>query len=164
MSGMSAPRVKALMVRASLGPTGKPSSANLMAGWNSFAQGSLPYFRCAISSMETTPGMPTDNPPGMACGLVRGLPFASRNMSARAEAGAISRPSKLVVFFVLGSNSSMKAPPPMPDDSGSTRPSTICTAMAASTALPPARSISSPASAASGLAAATMSCFANGTM
>ena len=44
MSGMFAPREKLLMVRASFGPTGKPSSASLIAGWNSFGQGSLPYF------------------------------------------------------------------------------------------------------------------------
>src|SRR5471032_2789230 len=48
----------------------------------------------------------------------------------------------------------MKAPPPMPEDSGSTNPSTIWVAIAASTAEPPARSISRPASAACGLAAA----------
>src|SRR5690242_14448545 len=50
----------------------------------------------------------------------------------------------------------MKAPPPMPDDSGSTNPSTSWVAMAASTALPPSRIISSPALAACGLAAAIM--------
>jgi len=50
----------------------------------------------------------------------------------------------------------MKAPPPIPEDCGSTRLSTICVAIAASIAVPPARSISSPAAAASGLAAATM--------
>ncbi len=133
-----------------------------MAGSNSFAQGSLPYLLCAISSIETTPGMPTDNPPGMASGLLRALPSGPRNMSGRAEAGAISRPSKLVVFLLLGSNTSRKAPPPMPEDSGSTSPSTIWVAMAASTALPPARSMASPASAASGLAAATISCLAKG--
>ena len=91
------------MVRASLGPTGKPLSASLIAGWNSLAQGSLPYFLCAISSMPTTPGMPTESPPGMASDLARGLPSASRNMPGVAEAGATSRPSKLVVCLVLGS-------------------------------------------------------------
>src|SRR5687768_12690316 len=49
----------------------------------------------------------------------------------------------------------MKAPPPMPEDSGSTRPSIACTAIAASTAEPPRFRISAPASAASGCAAAT---------
>ena len=45
----------------------------------------------------------------------------------------------------------------MPDDCGSTSVSIICTAMAASMALPPCASIATPASTASGLAAATMS-------
>src|SRR5687767_13604928 len=48
----------------------------------------------------------------------------------------------------------------MPEDSGSTRPSTICTATAASTAEPPRRRTSAPASAASGCAAATSARFA----
>ena len=43
----------------------------------------------------------------------------------------------------------------MPEDCGSTSVSTSCTAIAASTALPPARSTCRPASVASGLAAAT---------
>ncbi len=43
----------------------------------------------------------------------------------------------------------------MPLDCGSTSVSTICTATAASTALPPSRSTCAPASVASGLAAAT---------
>src|SRR5215469_3044220 len=49
-----------------------------------------------------------------------------------------------------------KAPPPTPELCGSTSPSIACTATAASTALPPLRRISAPASAAAGLAAATM--------
>jgi hypothetical protein len=44
----------------------------------------------------------------------------------------------------------------MPDDCGSTRLSTNCTAIAASAALPPARSNPRPASTASGFAAAIM--------
>src|SRR5579872_3753771 len=51
----------------------------------------------------------------------------------------------------------------MPEDCGSTRFSTSCVAIAASMALPPWRSISRPASAASGLAAATISCLATTT-
>src|SRR5215468_9426639 len=54
----------------------------------------------------------------------------------------------------------MKVPPPSPDDCGSTKLSTNCTATAASAALPPARSISRPASTAAPLAAATMKDFA----
>src|SRR5262249_21850258 len=50
----------------------------------------------------------------------------------------------------------MKAPPPSPEDCGSTRLSTNCTATAASAALPPARSMSRPASTATLLAADIM--------
>ncbi len=99
---MPAPRVKVRIVRASLGPTGKPLSASLIAGSNSLAQGSLPYLECASQSIFTTPGMPTESPPGMASGLGRGLPSASRNMVGVADAGACSRPSKLVVVRVFG--------------------------------------------------------------
>jgi hypothetical protein len=50
----------------------------------------------------------------------------------------------------------MNDPPPSPELCGSTRPSTACTATAASTAEPPAFSTFSPASTAMGLAAATI--------
>ena len=50
----------------------------------------------------------------------------------------------------------MKAPPPSPEDCGSTRPNVACTAIAASTAEPPSRKIFKPASVAKGLAAATI--------
>src|SRR5438270_12920804 len=49
----------------------------------------------------------------------------------------------------------MKEPPPTPELCGSTRPNITWTATAASTALPPLRRISAPASTASGLAATT---------
>ena len=48
--------------------------------------------------------------------------------------GAVSRPSYASRRRVRASCTSMKPPPPMPDDCGSTRPSTSCTAIAASTA------------------------------
>jgi len=94
------------------------------------------------------PGTPTESPPGITCDFGRGFPSGPRNMSDAADAGAVSLPSKVVTFFVAGSYSTRNAPPPMPEDSGSTRVSTICAAMAASTAEPPAWSISSPALAA----------------
>src|SRR5262245_24018343 len=50
----------------------------------------------------------------------------------------------------------MNEPPPRPELCGSTRPSTACTATAASTAEPPFLSTFRPASTASGLAAATI--------
>src|SRR5512139_137952 len=49
----------------------------------------------------------------------------------------------------------MKPPPPMPELCGSTTPSASMVAIAASVALPPARSISAPAAAARGSAALT---------
>src|SRR5258708_11839796 len=52
------------------------------------------------------------------------------------------------------------APPPTPLIAGSTTPIAKAVATAASTALPPARSISSPAAAASGCMAVTMPCSA----
>src|SRR5579872_3987354 len=52
----------------------------------------------------------------------------------------------------------MKAPPPKPELCGSTSPSTACTATAASMAEPPRCSTFTPASTASGLAAATIAC------
>ena len=76
-----------------------------------------------------------------------------------AAAGAVSRPSRAVT--VVPSRWRRKAPPPRPLDCGSTRPRTICTAIAASTAEPPSRSICAPASAARGLAAATIQCAAD---
>lgn len=60
----------------------------------------------------------------------------------------------------LAEYTTMKAPPPMPEDCGSTRFSTNCVAMAASTTLPPRLSISSPAAVASGLADTIMKCAA----
>src|SRR5882724_3752485 len=55
----------------------------------------------------------------------------------------------------------MNEPPPTPELCGSTRPNMAWTATAASTALPPFRRISAPASTASGLAATTAAvCFA----
>ena len=50
----------------------------------------------------------------------------------------------------------MNPPPPIPDDCGSTSPSTSCMVTAASTALPPRFRISKPASTASGCAATAM--------
>ena len=80
-------------------------------------------------------------------------------MRSSAAAGAVSRPSQAcTVWPLLCINI---APPPMPLDCGSTSASTICTAMAASSAEPPSRRMRKPASVASGLAAATMKCWAD---
>ena len=81
-------------------------------------------------------------------------------MPGVAPSGAVSRPSHAAISPFSELNESINPPPPMPLDCGSTRPRTIWAAMAASTAEPPERSISSPASAASGFAAAIM-CFSD---
>ncbi len=65
------------------------------------------------------------------------------------------------VVFLMGQHLAITAmngapPPPMPEDCGSTTPNAICTATAASAAVPPWFNTSSPASTASGWAAATM--------
>ena len=132
---------------------GKPLSASAIAGCSTCAQGRRPCCWCAASSKRTVPGTPTARPPTRACGKGMGLPPGSTNRRSSAAAGAVSRPSQ--ACSALPSQCSKNAPPPMPLDCGSTRVNTICTATAASSALPPARSIWAPASAASGLAAAT---------
>jgi hypothetical protein len=63
-------------------------------------------------------------------------------------------------FFVFGSQTIANMSPPMPFDVGSMSPRQAFTAIAASTALPPAFNTSSPAWAASGCAHAIMPCFA----
>ena len=75
----------------------------------------------------------------MASGTVIGLPSGRKNIVGLAAAGADSRPSQACT--ALPSQVIRNAPPPIPLDCGSTRDKTICTAMAASTALPPALSI-----------------------
>ena len=77
------------------------------------------------------------------------------NMSALAAAGARSRESTMKVSPVLARWTSMKPPPPMPDDCGSTTLSANCTAAAASMALPPCASMRAPAAAAAGCDTAT---------
>ena len=56
-------------------------------------------------------------------------------------AGAVSRLS-IVVTWPRGVRMTMKPPPPMPAENGSVTPSTPAAATAASTALPPLRSMS----------------------
>ncbi len=102
MSGISAPRVKLLMVRASLGPTGKPSSASLIAGSNSLRPGQLAVFGMRQSKASAPR---RECPPKARREWRRHGRGAGRShpgtWSGVAEAGAISRPSKLVVLPVL---------------------------------------------------------------
>ncbi|KAG0755428.1 hypothetical protein G6F22_020614 [Rhizopus arrhizus] len=127
-----------------------------MAGWNRSAQGSTPASLWASSRPRNNPGTPTDMPLLTACAKGSGLPCASRKRSGRAAAGAVSRLSTVWMRPVLAEYSTMNAPPPIPEDCGSTRFSTSWVAMAASTTLPPRRSIASPAWVASGLAETIM--------
>ncbi len=87
-------------------------------------------------------------------------PLASRYMSRVARAGAVSRKSIVVSLPVLPSCRIMKPPPPMLPELGATTASAKPTATAASTALPPRRSTSTPTSVASALAELTMPCSA----
>ena len=144
------------MACASCGGSAKPLSASSIAGWNRSAHGSRPSRRCASSSTRSTPGTPTDRPLSAASMKSTGLPSASRNRSGRAFFGAVSRPSSALSLRVTPSQCSRNAPPPMPEDCGSTRPSTAWAAIAASTALPPWRRIARAASDAAGSAVATM--------
>ena len=105
--------------------------------------------------MRNTPGTPTDSPPTTAVIRPIALPLA-RKRSSFAAAGAVSRPSNVLSALAFLSQWIRKAPPPMPEDCGSTWFNTSCTAMAASTALPPSFRIFAPTWAAMGFAATTM--------
>ena len=78
----------------------------------------------------------------------RGMPPMRRSVSASASAGV--RPEELSPCSRPSAQMSAKASPPRPLDVGSVTVSAAAAAIAASTALPPRRSISSPASAARG--------------
>ena len=106
--------------------------------------------------MRSKPGTPTARPPVTTSLKGKGLPL-SMNRSCGASTGAVSRPSN--TCNCRPSWCSKNAPPPIPLDCGSTKVNTICTAIAASTAEPPACKIRYPASLANGCAAATPRCF-----
>src|SRR5262249_39343535 len=114
-----------------------------------------------MSSILSTPGTPTERPPTTALRNARGRPCASRKRSGVAAAGAVSRPSNATTC--VPSYSKSNAPPPMPEDCGSVKPSIIWAAMAASTAEPPCCNISWPASVASGCAVAIIARVARTT-
>ena len=139
---------------------GSPAPRAQSPAANRSAQRKRPCARCAAPSNATVPGTPTERPPITASMNRSGLPSRSRKRSGFAAAGAVSRPSYARSLRDAASCTSMKPPPPIPDDCGSTRPSTSCAAIAASTALPPRASIACPAPTASGFAAAIMNCRA----
>ena len=130
---------------SNLEETIKPVSASSIASLNRTFQGNLPYCSCAFFRPANTPGTPTDLPPTTA--FIQGIarPFSSKNISLVAAEGAVSLPSKVVNFCDFLSQCNINAPPPIPEDCGSTKVNTNCTAIAASTALPPCFSILKPA-------------------
>ena len=81
-------------------------------------------------------------------------------LHGRIAAGAVSRPSNASTLPSDLRKCIIKAPPPMPELCGSTSVSTACAAIAASTALPPTRRISRPATEACRLAEEIMYCRA----
>ena len=85
------------------------------------------------------PGTPADNPLQRASLKASGAPF-SMNESGRMVAGDSSRES-IVVTLPFAVRITMKPPPPMPHENGSVTPRTAAAATAASTALPPLRSV-----------------------
>ena len=106
-------------------------------GSNTSLQGNFPHLRCASAKPRISPGTPTANPPHM---LDNG---SLRNMVAFDADGAVSR--KSIVYAVsFGGLITIKPPPPMPDENMLTTPMQIVAAIAASTALPPCLSISTP--------------------
>ena len=120
---------------------GNPSRARSMAGARIAARSSRPWRRWASPHERTAPGTV----------IVRGPPRGSavrpraRRASASAAAGA--RPDPLSADWCCAGSSQMsqKASPPMPQPLGMTTPSAAFVAIAASTALPPARRIERPA-------------------
>src|SRR5437667_6463527 len=114
--------------------------------------------RCtAVATTFNVPGTPTAWPLVEAGVKVWLLPSSGLvNSVVSALAGALSRPSIAKVLpCPFARCTIMNPPPPMPENSGSTTLSANWMAAAASTALPPLRSILAPASAASGCDTAT---------
>ena len=133
-----------------------PPSASSMASSKSVGHSSAPQRACASSMSMGVPGVPTESPPTTASKKSSGSPASFRKSVGVAARGAVSRPSSVVSSPVSASYQTRNAPPPRPEDCGSTRPSTAWTATMASAAVPPSASTRTPAWTASGLAAATM--------
>ena len=134
----------------------KPSVANWEARLNSKLHSNKPWSSWASDNMANTPGTPVDKPLFLASRKPIGLLSASKNISAVAAAGAVSRPSNTEIAFSEASKCTINPPPANPELCGSTKLSTASIAMAASTAEPPALNISNPASVAWGLAVTTI--------
>src|SRR3954454_1695094 len=118
----------------------KPVFATRMPGCSTWARLIVPYLSSASSQVAGVPGTPTDRPLQRASLNGSGAPFSQNDVGVIAS-GAVSRPSS-VVTLPLAVRMTMKPPPPTPHENGSVTPSTPAAATAASTALPPAFSVS----------------------
>ena len=115
----------------------KPSRPARIAASNSSLHGSRPWRWCASSSMRSTPGTPTERPPTAASRNASGLLLIQETIGPSPRPARSRGRRSCAASSRSRDQCSRNAPPPMPEDSGSTRPSTICTAIAASTAEPP---------------------------
>ncbi len=120
--------------------TTNPFLATPIAGCNTCASFIVPYFLSALAHVAGVPGTPTDMPLQRASLNGSGTPFSQNDVGVIAS-DAVSRPS-IVVTLPCAGRMTMKPPPPRPHENGSVTPSTAAAATAASTALPPAFSVS----------------------
>src|SRR3954453_23726520 len=125
----------------------KPFFATPMPGCSTCPRLIVPYFSSASSHVAGVPGTPTDRPLQRASLNGSGVPFSQKDVGVIAS-GAVSRPS-IVVTLPLAVRMTMNPPPPTPHEKGSVTPRTPAAATAASTALPPAFSVSMAACVAS---------------
>jgi hypothetical protein len=86
------------------------------------------------------PGTPTERPLKRASLKGKARPFSQNDIGCIAF-GAVSRPS-IVVTRPLAVRTTMKPPPPIPDENGSVTPRTAAEATEASIAFPPRRRMS----------------------
>src|SRR5258706_4105942 len=125
-----------------VGETRKPLRPYSIAFPKGLANGSLPPFACSSTQAETQPGTLTESQPRSGT-----RPYFSKVSGVHA---AGERPEALRPCSFFPSQTIAYASEPMPFDTGSTSVSVIAVARTASTALPPAASIFSPAVAAKG--------------
>jgi len=135
--------------RADSGSRAKPSSAYATAGSNRRSKGSLPNRPWRSRHAAGAPGTVTESQP-------RAGTWAWPSRAKRSGACAAgARPDPFSPCSRSPSQTRAKASEPMPLTHGCTTVSVAAAAMAASTALPPARSMRKPACAASGELVAT---------
>ena len=134
-------------VAAIIGVTAKPPSARRIAGASRVSNGRVPKRAFSAIQAPTAPGTVTASHPRSG--------IASRPAKRSGLQPAGERPEALRPCSSDPSQRIAKASEPRPLPVGSTTVSAAAAASAASTALPPSRSISSPAWAASGCEVAT---------